>query len=300
MRGQSSNILYGARSFSLDIISKIAFCGSINSIDHPDFKHPILVDLNDALPAFQASKFLPWVYGPLHLFSEVAIGKFWHSMACLLGFRNKLTDVVMDLQSDQKTDATEPCILHTLMDPTKHTAEEKLSLDDLVGEAQTMIAGGVESVAHSAVYALVFAAQDKEISRRLREELVQVWPDPQTVPDLTELENLPFLTAVIKESLRLAPGISTPLTRVVPRGGATIGGQFIPAGVSHSRAVILLRNRTHRSLYRRLSESPLECCTILKNYSRMPTCSNRIDGSIQMQRNSIAGLCRSPRDLGHV
>lgn len=242
-QGQPSNILYGVRCFSLDVISKIAFCGSINSIGHQGFRHPILVTLEDALPAFQASKFIPWVYGPLHLFSVKAISKFWPSMASLLGFRNKLFDVVMDLHSDQKTDMADPCILHTLMNPSKHTAEEKLSLDDLVGEAQTMIAGGVQSVADTALYAIVFAAQDKEVSRRLREELVEVWPDPHIVPDLTELEKLPLLTAVIKESLRLGPGIPTPLTRVVPPGGATISGQFIPAGVSYSEAVILLRNR---------------------------------------------------------
>lgn len=141
-------------------------------------------------------------------------------MGSLLGFRHQLFDVVMDLHADQKTDSAEPCILHTLMNYSKHTAEEKLSLDDLVGDAQEMIAGGVESVADTAVYAIVFVGQGKEVSRRLREELVQAWPDPHMVPDLTELEKLPFLTAVIKESQRLSPGLPTPLSRVVPPGGA--------------------------------------------------------------------------------
>lgn len=58
VQGQPSNILYGFHCFSLNVISKIAFCGSISSVDHQGYKHPILVNLDDALPAFQASKFL--------------------------------------------------------------------------------------------------------------------------------------------------------------------------------------------------------------------------------------------------
>ncbi|OJJ03879.1 hypothetical protein ASPVEDRAFT_891039 [Aspergillus versicolor CBS 583.65] len=230
-RHEACDLLYAFRSFSLDVISKIAFCESLNAIDHPGFKHPILVSFDDALPAFQAAKFFPWIYGQLHSFSPSTIDRLWHSTGSLLRFRDYLVDIVLDLQSNRKNEDKEPCLLHKLMDPSKHTAEPKLSADTLQGEAQTVISGGVESVAHTAVYAAVFVGQDRTIANRLRVELEQIWPDPVgNIPDLAQLEKLPFLTAVLKESLRLAPGIPTPLPRVVPRNGATIGGKFIPGG----------------------------------------------------------------------
>ncbi|KAH7133866.1 cytochrome P450 [Dactylonectria macrodidyma] len=45
-----------------------------------------------------------------------------------------------------------------------------------------------------------------------------------------ETQSMPFLQACIKEGLRLHPATGLPLARVVPEGGATISGQFFPAG----------------------------------------------------------------------
>jgi cytochrome P450 len=41
---------------------------------------------------------------------------------------------------------------------------------------------------------------------------------------------LPYLTAVVQESLRLFPAVGVPLERVVPAGGLEVCGHFIPAG----------------------------------------------------------------------
>ncbi|KAJ4049059.1 hypothetical protein NW756_006273 [Fusarium oxysporum] len=41
-------------------------------------------------------------------------------------------------------------------------------------------------------------------------------------------QKLPYLQAVIKEGLRLHPGVGTQLTRVVPKGGIVIENQFFP------------------------------------------------------------------------
>lgn len=38
---------------------------------------------------------------------------------------------------------------------------------------------------------------------------------------------------MIKESLRISPGVASPLLRVVPATGATVTGAYIPPHVSH-------------------------------------------------------------------
>lgn len=51
-------------------------------------------------------------------------------------------------------------------------------------------------------------------------------------PGFAETQALPYLQAVLKEALRMHPAAGTPLWRVVPAGGATLCGQYFPAGTN--------------------------------------------------------------------
>jgi cytochrome P450 len=62
--------------------------------------------------------------------------------------------------------------------------------------------------------------------------LRDVWPELGQEPRVKELEKLPYLNAVIKESLRLSSGVVSGLLRVVPPSGAMVAGVDIPPGVS--------------------------------------------------------------------
>ncbi|KAK5046898.1 hypothetical protein LTR84_007252 [Exophiala bonariae] len=55
-----------------------------------------------------------------------------------------------------------------------------------------------------------------------------------------ECLRLPYLQAVMKEAMRMHPGVAFPLERYVPRGGATLCGVWLPEGttVSVNAAVI--------------------------------------------------------------
>jgi hypothetical protein len=48
-----------------------------------------------------------------------------------------------------------------------------------------------------------------------------------------EAQEMPYLQAVIKEILRMHPAVGTILPRLVPKGGATLAGVYLPEGVSH-------------------------------------------------------------------
>lgn len=65
--------------------------------------------------------------------------------------------------------------------------------------------------------------------RRLHEELHSAFA---SAADITGplLNSLPFLNAVVDESLRIAPSVPGLLRRKSP--GAVVDGQFVPSGVS--------------------------------------------------------------------
>lgn len=52
-----------------------------------------------------------------------------------------------------------------------------------------------------------------------------------TIVTAQQAESCAYLQAVIYEALRLRPSVGIPLERVVPAGGTTIDGHYIPAGV---------------------------------------------------------------------
>jgi cytochrome P450 len=67
----------------------------------------------------------------------------------------------------------------------------------------------------------------------LIQELATELSPYKTVDDLnlTELEKLPLLNAVIHECMRIYPPVPLPTGRVCPPQGAAINGIFVPAGV---------------------------------------------------------------------
>ena len=55
-----------------------------------------------------------------------------------------------------------------------------------------------------------------EILKKLKVELSKAVPDPESTLELSQLEALPYLTAVIEEGIRLHPGASVRQDRVAP------------------------------------------------------------------------------------
>ena len=66
-------------------------------------------------------------------------------------------------------------------------------------EGQVIVGAGLETVKWTMCVALFHALDKQEIKQRLDAELLQVWPDIDDPPTLSELESLPYLTALIHE-----------------------------------------------------------------------------------------------------
>jgi cytochrome P450 len=66
------------------------------------------------------------------------------------------------------------------------------------------------------------------VLQRLREELDGV--DSEDPITYKQTQQLPYLKAVVRESLRMYPSVPAPLYRIVPAGGITVDGQLILPG----------------------------------------------------------------------
>ncbi|KIP10238.1 hypothetical protein PHLGIDRAFT_115687 [Phlebiopsis gigantea 11061_1 CR5-6] len=110
----------------------------------------------------------------------------------------------------------------------------------LVDEAVSFITAGTDTTSDALTFGVVHILDNPAVYARLRQEVTDAWPQVDQPPALETLERLPYLTAAIKEALRMYSGIVRPLLRVVPSNGAQISGEYIPGGVMVGMDVTIL------------------------------------------------------------
>ena len=95
-------------------------------------------------------------------------------------------------------------ILSLLFEAQK--SQEQLTDNKLIGHATLLFAAAHLTTAHTFSWTLFLLSQHPEVLRKLQAELISnVSGD---IPGLDELERLPYLDAVIKESMRVLPASS--------------------------------------------------------------------------------------------
>ena len=122
-------------------------------------------------------------------------------------------------------------IYHRLMDPTAFRDKTVPSPGSLYEEGQALMFGGADTVGNTLMVGTHNLLQRPAVLQTLRQELLTAWPTLSKEPRLRELENLPYLNAVIKESLRMSSGVVSGLLRVVPSMGATVNDVTVPPEV---------------------------------------------------------------------
>ena len=90
---------------------------------------------------------------------------------------------------------------------------------------------GQDAVSAALEYMIRQLSKHADVQSKLRLELLSS-PCLDEERSLAMIDSLPFLNAVVMESLRTIDTVSSYQTRVVPKGGCLISGCFLPEGVS--------------------------------------------------------------------
>lgn len=98
---------------------------------------------------------------------------------------------------------------------------------------QANVSAGSDTTSISLTANLYYLLKNRSTLKKLREEISEAVARGEVDEPITfdQAQKLPYLQAVIKESMRLHPAVGLPQWRIVPEGGLNIAGTYFPEKV---------------------------------------------------------------------
>ncbi|KAF5529252.1 hypothetical protein FNAPI_13938, partial [Fusarium napiforme] len=123
---------------------------------------------------------------------------------------------------------------------SKHA--DRVTDNEMLGVVMSIISAGADTTASTFVAIFYFLMRHPPVLAMLRAEIDNALRDGtlSDPPRWKQVYQLPYLEAIIKETMRYWPPFAFGLDRVIPEGGALIAGTMLPAGVevgAHVEAV---------------------------------------------------------------
>jgi len=153
---------------------------------------------------------------------ESLVGRLSPALGSFMRQKRTTRARVADLTSGSKEEWSQRDfvpILRAIMESPKLPPNER-SVDRVSQDAQMLLMAGTLTQASVLEHLMYWMISNPDVLRKLKEELRNAMPSTDDVGQvpLTKLESLPYLTAIIKESIRLIYGNSTPHFRFDPDG----------------------------------------------------------------------------------
>ncbi|GAW23198.1 hypothetical protein ANO14919_127490 [Xylariales sp. No.14919] len=213
-------------AFTQDVANDFIMSRSYGSLDSEDFDVSMLVVLQGAGKVWRLNKYLRW-YGhllkalPLGLLSMVA-GETLVIFLLRLQEQYQDTEYLVNLASSKEKITTPRTIVNEILE-SKLPPSDK-TVERIYEDVSTICNAAFETTASVLRSVLFHVFSNPGILQRLRDELESV-----ETTELKALEQLPYLTSILKEGLRLSGGLSTRLQRISEKD-LFYGEWRIPAG----------------------------------------------------------------------
>jgi cytochrome P450 len=155
------------------------------------------------------------------------------------GVENQIRAILEGKNTAEKV-ATHRSIFHEFLESDLPPHEK--SFTRLLDEGQALVAAGSVTSAHYLSIVLYHILANPAIYTRLRHELADAIPNSATPPPLRDLEQLPYLSAVVLEGFRVTYGMSTRVTRISPDAPLVFRDWVIPAGTPVSMTGVFIHD----------------------------------------------------------
>ncbi|MCJ1465275.1 hypothetical protein MMC07_003891 [Pseudocyphellaria aurata] len=240
--GKETNIQQLFRRITLDSICETAFGHSYNSLDDGEEESEFLTNLDMFLTQVRIGIHFPIIIKismnlPEIIANRIASGYMRFRAQCT-GWIN---DVIEKRSQGIYNDKFErQYAFDLLLEPQPVKDYVVPSAKELVDEALVLIVAGTDTTTYALTHATYHILRHSDVLKRLQEELQQTLNENEGRLEWATIRQLPYLTAIIQESLRLSPPVPGGLPRVVPPQGVRYGSHTLAGGTTVSTALFLI------------------------------------------------------------
>lgn len=224
-----------------DVIQEYAFAFESNVLTDPEESHKLRVNSNDLLCSVNFSRHFGWVNKlagllPSSIGEKMTPPGVNDLKRLAMRVRGNVDDVLRDEKTrkeDIENSTQHRSIFYTLRDEPTLPDSEKAPLR-LQREGWFLVVAGSESPARSLTITHFHLLDNPDCMARLQEELRSVGPNL----GLKDLEQLPYLNAVILEGNRLSFGLTRRVFRTAPEDTIVYNGYEIPPGTPFATSTL--------------------------------------------------------------
>ncbi|KAJ8079331.1 hypothetical protein PM082_021833 [Marasmius tenuissimus] len=252
-----ADLLLAYRAATNDIITGYLFSQKFNALDYERFEHPLLTGFDEIMSSVWILKYLLYdskVF-PMPRLPDWIVRMVNPAAQPVLDQKDFLVQKMKAWEADarmgKRGDSGERAIFDSFLKPDWLAKQRDGILDSAEGgqeypwvapravvidECTSIQFAGTDTVSNACLIATFHLCNDRIMLEKLRKELDEAWSDVEDHISYEKLEKLPYLTGVIKESLRLSHGAAGALPRVVNKSATVIAGCSVPFGTAVSSA----------------------------------------------------------------
>jgi cytochrome P450 len=215
------NIVDWLNYFTIDIIGDLAFGESFDCLKNSNY-HPWVKTLNNFLKGMvylAATRFYPSVE---YLMFKMLPKSVMEMQRKHTEFANERINRRLNLEKDR------PDLMTPFM--KDNVGFGKMSLREIQSNFAILIVAGADTTATTLSGTLNYLIQSPQVLQKLVSEIRTSFEREAKIT-IAVASGLPYLNAVINEGLRLCNPVPGGLPRMVPKGGDTYAGHWIPENV---------------------------------------------------------------------
>ncbi|KAJ3480235.1 hypothetical protein NLI96_g8502 [Meripilus lineatus] len=218
--GTRIDILSGLSKMTLDVIGLAGFGYEFNALNPSGEVNPLGQALNEILSSGTPTSIAGLMSGLIPAFQHLPTKRARKTKAAretMLKIGTKLVAerkaLILAASTNKDTKVSSKDLdgrdLLTLLMKANMASDipesQKLSDEEVVSQIPTFFIAGHETTASAVTWCLYALSLDHKVQQKLREELLAVSTD---MPSMDELMSLPYLDAVLRETLRLYPPVA--------------------------------------------------------------------------------------------